>query len=52
MAWPVVGAMVAGTIISGVMQSQAAGKASSAQLKGTREATAAELDMHMEIING
>lgn len=45
MAWPVVGAMIGGTIISGIMQSQAAGKASSAQLKGAREATAAELEM-------
>lgn len=44
MAWPVV-AMAAGTVISGVLASQAAGKASSAQVKGAKQATDAELEM-------
>ena len=44
MSWGMV-AIGAGTVISGVISSQAAGDASSAQVKGAKQATDAELEM-------
>ena len=48
MGWVAVGLTVAGTVYAANKSSQAAGKATSAQTKGAKNATQAELDMYYQ----